>query len=128
MGMFDNLKWKFKLPKGNEDVQNEEFQTKDFECMLDLYIITKDRKLKCKSLGKTKVIPYHGDIRFYTSTGNYEDKTHKWHEFIARFSYGKLDYIKRQIVKPIKQKSYFGALKGIGSFKREKDRAIGQLD
>ena len=119
MGMFDYLKCEFKLPKGNEDVQNEEFQTKDFECLLDLYIITKDRKLKCKSVGKTKVIPYHGDIRFYTSTGNYEDKTHKWHEFIARFSYGKLDYIKR--TKLIKSKSpsivkAFGALKGIGSF------------
>jgi|SRR3989338_6086295 len=118
MGMFDYLKCEFKLPKGNEDVQNEEFQTKDFECLLDLYIITKDRKLKCKSVGKTKVIPYHGDIRFYTSIENSEN-IDIWYEFIARFSYGKLDYIKR--TKLIKSKSpsivkAFGALKGIGSF------------
>ncbi|MEK6792244.1 MAG: hypothetical protein AABX95_00325 [Nanoarchaeota archaeon] len=126
MGMFDYLKCEFKLPKGNENIQNEEFQTKDFECMLDLYTITKDKKLKCKSKGKIKTLPYHGDIRFYTSTGNHMDKTHKWYEFNARFSYGRLDYIKKAKNKKIK--SYFGALKGIGSFIREEDRAIGQLD
>ena len=118
--MFDYVRCEFKLPKGNEDIQNEEFQTKDFECSLDLYILTKDRKLKCKSLGKTKVILYHGDIRFYTSIENSEN-IDRWYEFVARFSYGKLDYIKKQRVKPIKQKSYFGALKQIGSF-TTKDR------
>jgi hypothetical protein len=42
MGMFDTLKCKYPMPHGYEFLQNEEFQTKDFDNVLDKYTITKE--------------------------------------------------------------------------------------
>ncbi len=95
MGLFDNLKCKANLPEGNKELQEEIFQTKSLDCLLETYIITKNKKLVIETKKGTKTILYHGDIIFYTFTGNHEDKTYKWHEFIARFTNGKLQYIKK---------------------------------
>lgn len=44
---------------------------------------------------KSVVLPYHGDIQFYTSTGSHDKKDFRWYEYIARFTHGKVEYIKR---------------------------------
>jgi len=40
-------------------------------------------------------IAYHGDIRFYTSIGSRETNDYEWFEYQARFTDGKLHWIKR---------------------------------
>ena len=40
-------------------------------------------------------IAYHGDIRFYTSISARETDDYKWFEYEARFTDGKLQWIKR---------------------------------
>ena len=44
MGMFDHIRCEYPLPKFHE-LQEEVFQTKSFECLLDEYTITKDGRL-----------------------------------------------------------------------------------
>lgn len=44
---------------------------------------------------KDVTVPYHGDINFYTHTGSHEKKNFKWYEYVARFTHGKVEYIKR---------------------------------
>lgn len=41
------------------------------------------------------VVPHHGDIFFYTSTGSREDGTFEWYEYQARFTEGRLQWVKR---------------------------------
>jgi hypothetical protein len=93
MGMFDNIKVKSPLPL-NEDLsklniawEEEVFQTKDLDNLLDLYEITQEGKLihlvqerewvpnedsiikgslEVKS-EKWEEVPFHGVVRFYTS-------------------------------------------------------------
>ncbi len=99
MGMFDYIKCEINLPDTNKKMQKRIFQTKSFGCFLDTYIITKDKKLILISKEGNKTITYHGDINFYTSTGSHEDKTFKWYEYVARFTNGKVENIKK-ITKP----------------------------
>ncbi|MBA3601126.1 MAG: hypothetical protein H0W45_07760 [Acidobacteria bacterium] len=40
-------------------------------------------------------IAYHGDIRFYTSIGSRENDDYEWVEYQARFTDGKLHWLKR---------------------------------
>lgn len=127
MGMYDEIKCEYQLPSSSKVVQNELFQTKEFDCSIDRYIITKKGELflqksswitipekkisygkqgykipigkfagslKIKYLPKKK-IKYHGDIRFYTSLGEHKSKDFRWYEFCARFTNGKLEWIKR---------------------------------
>lgn len=95
MGMFDYLKCERQLKE--KKVQDEIFQTKDFACSLDFYIITKNGKLliKNKKGEKPKKFNYHGDIKFYTSTGSHNNNSFKWYEYKARFTEGKLKWIRR---------------------------------
>ncbi len=103
MGMFDNLRCEYPLP--DKEAQNEEFQTKTFNCFLDLYIITKDGDLILYSLKQNPVkLLFHGDIIFYTSMGKSEKGDFKWFEYCARFSEGKLKWIKQN--KILKLKTY----------------------
>ena len=108
MGMFDYLICEYELPE--KIVQHEVFQTKDLDCDLDRYTIGVDGylyKLEWDDDGsghpvsvKSERYDFHGDIHFYTHIG--EPKTPEdwdspdiWFEYVARFSYGKLDSIKR---------------------------------
>jgi len=126
MGMFDEIRCEFPLP--DKVMQDEWFQTKSFECLLDRYTITRDGRLILhqvryetipeeerpyygkpewetkpfiRSLGCMRSVPvgdvevpYHGDITFYTSVGNGPD--HEWFEYRARFTEGRVQWIKRE--------------------------------
>lgn len=90
-----------------EVMDDHEWQTKDLECQLDSYFITKDGKLllnkveyewdpeadagilgmkgDMKKLSeKMEVVPHHGIIRFYSSIDD------DWYEFSAKFTDGNL--------------------------------------
>jgi hypothetical protein len=43
MGMFDNVKMEYPLP--DPEVQDQTFQTKDLECLLDNYTVTREGHL-----------------------------------------------------------------------------------
>ena len=127
MGMFDELKCEYKLP--DPVVQEETFQTKSFDCLLDSYTITRDGRLihhqvryesvpeeerpcygtseweqsefahligslKAVPIGDVE-IPYHGDVYFYTSIGSRETGDYEWFEYQARFTNGRLKWIRR---------------------------------
>lgn len=73
MGMFDNIKVEFELPI----LWNNDWQTKDLDCSLDYYLITKDKKLirtsfedgddDIKNNGLLGPIDFTGEIKFYDS-------------------------------------------------------------
>jgi hypothetical protein len=69
MGMFDNIKCEYKLPI--DGLQDEIFQTKDFECLLDTYTITKDGKL---ILHEIEMIPVPEEERPYYGKPEWNDK------------------------------------------------------
>lgn len=87
MGMFDKVKCDFEMQE--KEIQEAEFQTKDLSCNLDDYVITKDGRLLLVSQGEDTDLEFHGDLNFYTVI----KKT--WFEFTARFTEGKLQWIKR---------------------------------
>lgn len=68
MGMFDNVIVEVPLPDGgsNEYI----FQTKDLDCELHNYIITKDRKL----VRDGEETDFHGWLYFYDGSTAYEAK------------------------------------------------------
>ena len=97
MGMFDLIYSYRPLPECDLP-QEIAFQTKNFECLLDYYIIKTDRRLfRCQSMDEERVdlvgavdTEYHGDIRFYGG----EPRGTRY-EFIARFTDGTLVWVKR---------------------------------
>src|SRR5919199_863327 len=126
MGLFDEITCKYPLP--DPVVQDEIFQTKSFDPIMDRYTITEDGRLILHSVRYESVpeeerpyygtpewdkplgqligfmrsvptgdveIPYHGDIVFYTSIGSHEEGTFEWFEYKARFTEGRLQWIKR---------------------------------
>lgn len=64
MGMFDELKCDYPMPKGYEFLQKEGFQTKEFDNLLDEYLITKDgelvRTIKEWSMVPEEKRPFYG--------------------------------------------------------------------
>ena len=94
MGMFDKLRCEYPLP--DAEMQDEQFQTKDFYRLLENYLITKAGRLIHDSSywGKMEV-PYTGDLRFYTSKGSQQDNTFEWFEYRADFQAGQLRSVKR---------------------------------
>ena len=99
MGMFDTLKCEYHLP--DKIVQNDSFQTKSLDCLLDNYTISKNgnlilhRQLHYETKVKKITIDFHGDLRFYTSKGSREDNNYERFEYTARFTDGKLQWLKR---------------------------------
>ena len=99
MGMFDTLRCKYPLP--DKIVQTDSFQTKSLDRLLDDYTITKTGKLilhrqrHYEASIKKITIDFHGDLRFYTFKGSREENNYEWFEYIARFTDGKLQWIKR---------------------------------
>lgn len=99
MGMFDTIRCEYPLP--DEKVQNESFQTKSLDRLLDEYTITKRGRLilhkhqHYQSKKQDFEIAYHGDLTFYTSMGDRQDNTHEWFEYKARFTEGTVQWIKR---------------------------------
>jgi hypothetical protein len=96
MGMFDNLNVRMQLPA--PEYQNNSFQTKDFENLLETYLLDSDGILyrevvvaeeipdsstflgyRMKEISRTKEKYEHtGNVRFYDSTGQ-----NSWIEFNA---------------------------------------------
>lgn len=74
MGMFDTLYCDYPLP--DNEVQHEDFQTKDFSCVLDTYRITTDGRLHHEPdneltddetlFREADYIDFQGAIKFYT--------------------------------------------------------------
>lgn len=56
MGMFDTITCQYPMPEGYEFLQDEEFQTKDFENLLEPYTITKDGRL-IRTLTEWELLP-----------------------------------------------------------------------
>ena len=45
MGLYNDVKCEYLLPDTPKEVQNDIFQTKDFECLMNEYVITEDGEL-----------------------------------------------------------------------------------
>lgn len=97
MGMFDTITCEYPLPVAEH--QDLEFQTKDLENLLDHYAITHEGRLIRKprrglARGPARDVPWplHRDLRFYTSTG--EGEARQWIEYVARFTYGRVEWIR----------------------------------
>jgi hypothetical protein len=78
MGMFDDIRCEMPLPEWPEG-EVPYFQTKDMDCALDHYTITKEGRLILD--GKDR--QHHGFLNFYTST-----KGGDWYEYNAKFTDG----------------------------------------
>jgi len=100
MGMFDNVVCKYPLPDAGAN--SIRFQTKDLECALWKYTITKEGRLLQQSheleglhkkAGSEKLVDmnYHGLLRFYGSN----TKESEWFEYTAKFTAGTLVSIER---------------------------------
>lgn len=72
MGMYDYLKCEYPLP--DKEAQDYEFQTKDFGCVLELFVIMPDGKLLSNNAnvwaqndgGKLEPYSHTGEIEFGT--------------------------------------------------------------
>jgi hypothetical protein len=94
MGMFDEIRCEYPLPgDAPADAADLDFQTKDLDCLLEKYTITKDGVLQGKE-------HFTGSINFYTNnivagpgiyTADGEDAHHL--EYLAVFVDGKISEI-----------------------------------
>jgi hypothetical protein len=98
MGMFDTIHCEYPLPDARH--QDLEFQTKDLECFLDHYTITREGRLVQQAtkrgwggadLDHDVEWPLHGDIRIYTSVKAEETS---WIEYVVRFTHGRVEWIR----------------------------------
>ena len=96
MGMFDTIHCEYPLPEPRH--QDLEYQTKDLECLLARYTITSDGRLVLhvrQGRGRPDgdiEWPLHADLRFYTSDHSVEP--HVWIEYVARFTHGRVEWIR----------------------------------
>lgn len=99
MGMFDYVRCKVPLPDGWQP--GHDLQTKDLGCLLDLYFIEPDGKLKRQPFREhgepqlpLEASGFHGVLRLYSYEGdiNAPDWTREkcWHEYRAKFTDGQL--------------------------------------
>jgi hypothetical protein len=96
MGMFDTIYCQYPLPDAQH--QDLEFQTKDLECLLHTYTITRDGRLVLKVRRRGEETdreiewPLHGDLRIYTSVRTAEDS--EWVEYVVRFTQDRVEWIR----------------------------------
>lgn len=107
MGMFDTVICEYEIPEYQSD--NKIFQTKDFDCLLDIYKISKDGKLVLMyykkwdlldldednlpengNIKEIEISDFDGDFNFYTL-----DENNNLIKFLAIFKDGKLKEIQR---------------------------------
>jgi hypothetical protein len=84
MGMFDNVQVEFEL----EDCANpelENWQTKDFHCALDTYVLTHSGHI----VGPDGLMDYSGSVNFYS----YENNV--WLEYTATYEQGILQSVEK---------------------------------
>lgn len=96
MGMFDTIYCQYSLPDARH--QDLDFQTKDLECLLHTYIITRDGRLVLKLRRRGEDAdreiewPHHGDLRIYTSIKT--DGDTEWVEYVVRFTQDRVEWIR----------------------------------
>ena len=94
MGLFDTVRCEYPLPEARH--QGLEFQTKDLECAMDHYTITREGRLirhpgGWSPLDRDVEWPVHGDIRIYTSD-KFQDPS--WIEYVVRLTHGRVEWIR----------------------------------
>ncbi|MFL6235554.1 MAG: hypothetical protein ACJ76N_20630 [Thermoanaerobaculia bacterium] len=94
--MFDTVHCEYPLPDARH--QDLDFQTKNLECALFTYIITREGRLIRRAWSRSgeKQNPdvewlLHGDIRIYTSVKTEEPS---WIEYVVRFTHGRVEWIR----------------------------------
>lgn len=97
MGLFDTVTCEYPLPDPAH--QHLEFQTKDLECLMDHYTITRDGRFvrhrpeaRRASLGRDVEWPIHGDIHIYDVDPERADRLL---EYRVRFTHGRVEWIRR---------------------------------
>ena len=101
MSLFDTIQCDYPLP--DPEFQQEEFQTKDLDCLLNRYRISADGRLWRLPRGiaflgddpspdpaKREDTNYHGEFSFYANTPK------KWVEYRVCFTRGTLEWICRK--------------------------------
>lgn len=92
MGLYDTIQCEYPLPEASH--QDLDFQTKDLECFLGTYTVTRDgRLMRHKGRGRFGLDrdiewPLHGDLRMYTSLNR------EWIEYVVRFTHGRVEWIR----------------------------------
>jgi len=84
MGMFDDVTCEYPLPAEPKPKGND-FQTKDFDCLMDQYVITADGRL----FKDGSEMQFQGNLNFYT----YIPADNMWFEYEAKFINGRLEAI-----------------------------------
>ena len=96
MGLFDTVRCNYPLPDPRH--QDLEYQTKDLECAMDTYTITREGRLVYHARrgwrGPIRDIewPVHGDVSIYTS--HTSDASRTWIEYVVRFTDGCVEWIR----------------------------------
>jgi hypothetical protein len=80
MGMYDDIRCDAPLPDMGCPVTTRDFQTKDFDCVLDKFVITADGKLLHDGVRRR----FHGMFNFY----HYDTKIDTWWQYEAKFTDG----------------------------------------
>jgi hypothetical protein len=108
MGLYDTVRSNYRLPdvevksglivEFKPDVKSKlsygtEFQTKDFYCLLEEYLITSFGTLCVYENGVNVDTQYHGIFNFYTSVPVQDEKRYMI-EYEAKFTDGKLVSVK----------------------------------
>ena len=113
MGLYDSIYTNYRLP--NIEISQDltlnfnagntrqfgyetEFQTKDFDCVLDRYLITSHGRLFVTNAGINEDTNYHGMLTFYTVVrpplgGGY------YIEYHSKFSDGKIIEVRGECLK-----------------------------
>jgi hypothetical protein len=101
MGMFDTIRCLAPLLEPRHQALS--FQTKDLDCLLDEYTITRAGHLVreprtgwlARGPSRRIAVPLHGDVRMYTSVENKAGR-HTWVEYRVRFTAGRVEWIRRE--------------------------------
>jgi hypothetical protein len=94
MGLFDTVRCEYPLLEAAH--QDLEFQTKDFDCLLDDYLITREGWLiRCRrswGRGPERDVerPFHGDVTIYGSVPDGDGLV----EYVVRFTHGRVEWIR----------------------------------
>jgi hypothetical protein len=101
MGMFDYVDVNYDLPMPQNatdehrvfiinSIAADNFQTKDFECMLDVYHLDKDGFMYLKNINNHEEYYVHQHVRCYTYIKIPSEDARYWLEYDLKFTDGKL--------------------------------------
>lgn len=95
MGLYDTVHCKYPLPDPRH--QDLEYQTKDLDCGLLYYTITRYGQMVRRAVqgewgpNRDIVWPLHGDVRIYTHE---ESLDPAWVEYVVRFTHGRVEWVR----------------------------------